>query len=185
MTSKVADKKIEYHKNIPAGYRISAYILILEERICECCASIHKAPSPHLRVECINKKGYTQTLDLNTLSETYNDLKLMVRLEGRVPVLEHKIKTITTSVPLCQDCFQEISEKQKDFFNPHLPLTRHELARSIGIAEYLQETYNDKITMIEIEKEIEQRKKKKKEPIKTFSLLSLLSEDNPTKYKKG
>ena len=188
MTTIPVDQKP--HFAIPAGYRLYSLRLLVERRTCECCNRSYDSPSPHLRVKVVNSRGASQSITLSEMGRAYKELHNLIEAEAKVPVLPHEIEIVELDVPFCQGCFTEFTADQQDMFDPKLPKNRTEIARSIGIAESLLEEHEEmsRVRMSDIEKEKLARavRGSKKKTVSTgvvFDLKSLLSSDNPNKYR--
>jgi hypothetical protein len=108
---------------IPLGWSIHCYTLLIEERQCENCKTIHTAPAPSIRVGLIqNKTKATRTISLPDLHLFYSQLPKTVREEFDSPILPRSIRRISTEVSFCQSCFTTVESGQLDLFEPELQL---------------------------------------------------------------
>lgn len=164
---------------IPHGYTISAYILLIEKRICECCGSEHIAPGMHMRVQLVNARtGATRTISLPDLHTYYSQLPKYIRGEFENPVLPRRTETIETSIAFCQHCFTTVTDDEPDLLHPGLQLlTAMDIARMSALAEEMAHISDQQPTKAELEKawheQAEKRhreSKTKKRPVKGLSI---------------
>ena len=116
---------------------ITKYILIVEERLCECCNAVYRSPSPHLRVLLTNRQGDTRTISLQSLRDVMLQIKVDMPQERVMPTLPRSHQYVKIEVPYCEACFAEVGEAQSEMFTSMRPKTAREVLVEMDYSEVL------------------------------------------------
>lgn len=129
-------------------WNLTAYILVVERRICETCGEIHEAPAYNPRILLTSEDGATRTASFSEIQAVYGDLAKILKRPYTMPTLPRYTHFVATNVSACQHCFHEHLPEQGDMF-PSKSLRNYTKALSL-ISDHKVATGSDTEAIAEL-----------------------------------
>ena len=128
--------------HLSGGWTVTRYILIIEDRICD-CGSTHTAPAQFPRVQLVNRQGAIRSISMADLKNAVQPLMIRMQEEFRYPILPRSIQRITVGISACEHCFHTHTADEPDMLRTgpeRFPLSITEIRQLIAYSEELNTT---------------------------------------------